>query len=246
MTFNTESISERLSHINSEALGIPGQGTIVSMIVKKKGVVRGGKVHDDDTVHVVLWAGFHYKALVDRSAAKLQQMWDSGTLFKDLTAESAMLGMYAVKMPDVAVAVQEINRTLAPRHGASHVGEVDANNDKRWGPVAVNGENVIGARVYIGPPGAIKPGDIYISGVKLGEKVLETSENGKWEPTSSPVVSVKKLIRSKLPLGLYAQYILSPDRLVSFHVGEDAAVDAKKHGVAIDPLAVRSLFKIAV
>jgi len=114
----------------------------------------------------------------------------------------------------------------------------------------VDGTTVNGAKVYVGAGNLMDPrapltGTIYIDGVKLGEKVLQPAPNGDWKAKHKPKTVVKNILRSWLPVGLYARYSLEKEGLLSIKVGSDASDHAKAEGVPVDPEAIRSLFKIA-
>jgi hypothetical protein len=55
----------------------------------------------------------------------------------------------------------------------------------------------------------------------------------------------KQIIKESLPVGLYCQYRLDPERVSEVHVAGDATKAAKAAKIPIDPDALRSLFKIA-
>ena len=109
---------------------------------------------------------------------------------------------------------------------------------------------VQGSRVYTGKgrsedPRAPVPGTIYVQGVKLGQRVVTPAANGPWRANSKPKTLAKDIIKEGLPVGLYCQYRLEPERVQAMAVGGKATKLAKKHGIGIDPDALRSLFKIA-
>jgi hypothetical protein len=191
-----------------------------------------------------VWTGFHYAALVERSHKKLHQLWDSGTLFHDLLKEVIDHGVYNATLTDVAEAVQEIDDSLSKViNSQGHFSQRDESDfPSFWEPLVVDGEVVLGAKVYKGQSKAIDKGSIYIDGVKLGEKVLEAAP--KWPVNSKPKTVLKDILRAKLPVGLYVRYSLSRDD-VTILIGDEAVTAAKTAGVLIDPSAIRSLFKIA-
>ena len=234
-----------------EELGTLDQGTLVSLQTRKKGVARGAKgsrmVYGDDLVHVLLWTGFEYKALVERSRRKLLALND-GTLIRKLTKVAHDHGFGGANTTDSSLAIQEVQAWLDQACAPSQAFLTD--DPGVWKPLVVNGTMVKGCRVYNGPAKpqdgrAPVPGRIYIQGMKLGEKILEAAPNGPWETQSSMKTSAKKLLRSQLPVGLYAQYVLEPNVVGDLKVGRAASAAAQLAGVLVDPEAVRSLFKIA-
>jgi hypothetical protein len=122
--------------------------------------------------------------------------------------------------------------------------------DSVWRPLRIDDTPVRGARVYNGieRPGderAPKPGTIYVQGVKLGEVVLKPAPNGEWQVRSKPKTIAKRKLKEKLPVGLYVQYKLDPQRCWDIRVAAQASAAAKEYGIPIDPEALRSLFKVA-
>jgi len=237
-------------------------GSVASLIVRKKGVARGPKgnrtVYGDDLVHVLLWTGFHYQALVERSFKKLHQMWGKGNLLRKLLKAVQDAGLTGANVEDVALAVQEIDESFlrvirtneaAPREETTQ-GDAPEAPKPVWEPLKVDGTVIRGAKVYKGggdltDPRAPLPGTIYIDGVKLGEKVLDPAPNGQWCPKQKAKTVAKDILRSWLPAGLYARYSLEQDRVQTIKVGADASAHAKAAKVPVDPEAIRSLFKVA-
>ena len=243
-------------------------GTLASLILRKKGVGIGPMgaqiVYNDDLVHVLLWTGFHYPELAEHSLKCLDTLWNTGTLARDLMAEAAAEGVQ-VDAGITVSGIHDIWNALRRASGGQDAASV-ANDfttlveqesamlsempSRNMEPYSTDGRVVTGVKVYTGPgtpadPRSTKPGTLYISGVKLGEVVLNEAPNGQWTPDRKPKTVVKQLLRAKLPIGRFVRYALDPDNLVSFKVGKDASASAKRGGVVIDPEAVRSLFKIA-
>ena len=237
-------LATKLSAISTDNLGV-GQGTMTSIVVKKVGTTVGAQAYGDDTVHVLLWTGFHYNALAERSHQKLQRMWEAGSLFKDLLKEGIDAGVYDATLEDASLAVQEVNATLLRNLRAAALANTD-NLGPVWRPLTVNGEVILGAKEYIGKNPEIPYGSIYLDGVKLGERIVIPAQFAKPPVKSKPKTVLKNLLMAKLPVGLYARYRLSTENLRDIRIGSDAAVHAKKAGVTIEPDNIRSLFKIAV
>lgn len=237
-------LKKKLAEIPADNMGV-GQGTMVSAIVKKMGVTQGSRTFGNDTVHVLLWTGFHQKALAERSYQRLQSLWWGGTFFRDLMAEAIAAGILDATMTDVAEAVQEVNASLV----AALQSKVDKDEEPLgnvWKPLFLDGQPVLGAKEYVGMNHAIPQGTIYLDGVKLGERIVTPAPFAKPPVNSKTKTLIKNLVRAKLPIGLYARYRLSAENLTDIRVGQDAAAFAKASGVPVDPMAIRSLFKIAV
>jgi len=257
----------KMAEVLSE-IGDLDQGTLVSVQLKKKGVQRGPAtarvIYDDDFVHVLLWSGFHYQALVERSFKKLHQLWGAGDLAKKLIKAVQDAGHLGVTVGDVMSAIQEIEESLlkviksgqkvedgnGESSRAEDTGEVEDSPKSVWTPLEVGGRIIRGAKVYNGDGDLTNPrapikGTVYIDGVKLGEKLLTPAKNGSWKANQKPKTVAKNILRGWLPIGLYVRYSLEPERLLSVKVGEAAGDFAKEESVPVDPHAVRSLFKIA-
>lgn len=228
------------------------QGTLLAARVHKMGSERGPKsrrvVYGDDTSLVVIWTGFKYRALIARSQKMLDREIQRGGYIEKL-ARRTLEEHEGATIEDVCEAIQEtrdwFRRVMAGGGAPSGepVGSV-------WEPLVVDGKVVRGSRVYTGParPDQIrapKPGTIYVQGVKLGEKLITPAANGPWRPDSKPKTLAKNLMKETLPVGLYCQYRLEPERVRDVAVGQDAVRMAKDYGVYIDPESLISLFKVA-
>lgn len=259
-------LAERLSEIAKL-----DQGTLALLNIHKKGVSRGPAgsktIYGDDFVEVLVWTGFDYLSLVQRSWKKLCAMQAEGNLVKTLVGEVQAAGYSAVTVADVCQAIQELSTNflnviqadeqeqarieagLPARQATADNGD-EAEQKSVWKPLEVDGQKVKGSKVYMGlgdpnNPRAPKPGNVYIDGVKLGEHILEPAGNGHWKAAHKPKTVAKDILRARLPIGLYVRYSLEPDRLLSVLVGDAASAKAKADNVPIDPSAIRSLFKIA-
>jgi len=231
-------------------VGALGQGTLVFLTVKKKGVKRAGQIYNDDLTQVLLWSGFHYRALVQRSMDQLD-MLDDGTLRRNLAGDLMLAGFENVKMDDVTLAVQKVResfqRVLRDAKDSDPEDESPRMEGSVFQPYVVNGQEVRGAKVYMGKggpdPRSPVPGTVYLDGVKLGEHCL--SEVEKWSPLSKGLTIAKTMLKSYLPIGLYARYALDESSLRSLYVGKEAAEKVRETPIAINPDAIRLLFKIA-
>lgn len=228
------------------------QGTLMCAMVHKMGDERGRAghkvVYGDDQVLVVIWTGFRYRALIARSKKMLDREIQRGGYIERL-ARQTLEEHEDTKIEDVCEAIQEtrdwFRKVLSGEEnsGTPPLGAI-------WEPLTIDGQQVQGSRVYTGParpelPRAPVPGTIYVQGVKLGEKMVTPAANGPWRPDSKPKTLAKGLMKESLPIGLYCQYKLTPERVSEIAVGKEAVAMAKKHGVGIDIDAVRKLFKIA-
>ena len=252
---NTNASDTNIAKVLAE-LGDSGQGNIASFVVRKKGVERGPagdkKIYDNELVHVLVWTGFQYKALVERSSRKLEEMIAKSPHFLQELAQATIdAGATDATIQDAAEALQEIQAHFHHVLEGRSAGPDDAFDDlpeSVWEPLKADGVAVKGVKVYRGPartddPRAPKPGSVYLDGVKLGEKVIE--EALPWTTKQKPKTVAKTLIRTGLPVGLYVRYALGPDALPTLKVGKDASEAAKVAGVAVDPDRIRLLFKIA-
>lgn len=264
---NTEAAQNQTNTLDTltasalSGIGSSGQGTLASIILHKKGTSRGVApnkvIYGNDFVHVLLWSGFSYKDLVERSHKKLHEIWAEGMLFKNLLKACIDAGHFEVTIDEVSEAVQELdaafNKILnggdyEPDDSVPATGE---GPQSVWEPLVIGGQVVQGAKVYVGhgntkDPRAPIKGTIYIDGVKLGEKVLQPAPNGQWLPKQKAKTVAKELLRAQLPVGLYVRYALVPEFVVEIKVGAEGATHAKTAGVPVEPDAIRSLFKIAV
>lgn len=222
------------------------QGTLAFLTVKKKGVTRGGLTYDDDVVQVLIWTGFSYWNLGERSLVKYHNMLPEKLISKVHAAVEAETGR-KIPFNDVCEAVQEMGASLNGFSGKPSSLEDDEDQPmdwpSNWEPLELQGQRVRGAKVYIGPrKGNMNPGQVYLQGMKVAEKVLEPAVNGHWTPKPNNKTAAKNLLKSWLPLGHYCQYILDPIRVSSLKVGRDATKAAKDAGLEIDPEKIRTLF----
>lgn len=230
------------------------QGTLLTAKVQKVGEERGPQgaklVYGDAQVHTLVWTGFSYRALIERSDKMLRKRLMKGGYIEQLARET-LEQHDGTTIADACIALQEVqewfHRVL---NGTTLTREQAMSNPSIWEPLRLGGKVVHGCRVYTGQarpeePRAPKPGCVYVQGVKLGEIVLAPPPNGEWRPDSKPKTIAKQLIKNGLPVGLYCQYRMEPERVSELMVDADAAKSAKAVGIPIDPDALRALFKIA-
>jgi len=229
--------------------GVDG-GTLVSIEVQKKGVERGPKgskkVYGNDRVHTLIWAGFDYGELVALADRYLLQMENTGTLVRTLLAEAERDGHTGITIATACAAVQEVRDSFRQVLNGS---ETESTNAHVFRPLVHDGEPIPGCKVYSGAGGSNPrspiPGTVYIRGVKVGERVLEPAPEGAWQTQSRPKTIIKNLLRRKLPIGRFVQYILSPDTGFKMRIGKEASEAADGDGVKLRARAVHDIIQLA-
>tara|TARA_Y100000310_G_scaffold91693_4_gene89172 strand:+ start:6849 stop:7625 length:777 start_codon:yes stop_codon:yes gene_type:complete len=256
ITFATNA-TESLHAAALEEIGHLDQGTLLFLQTRKKGVERGRGaklVYGDDLVQVLIWTGFSYQSLIERSQRKLDEMLKTGTPISTLTKAAHDHGDGGANVSDSSAAIQEtqawFSRVLADHKTKDGEDGAEEGPDSPWEPLRVNGVVVPMCRVYKGAarpgePRAPIPGHIYVNGMKLGEKVIEAATNGRWKAASSHKTIAKDILRSMLPVGLYSQYTLDPGLTAHLVAGQNAGKAAVAAGLPVNPEAIRQLFKIA-
>lgn len=221
-------------------------GTFTGLVTTKVGAVRGGVTYGNDQVHTVVFTGFRYNRLVQRSLDALQGMTNT-----DILAKASAKGK-TLDAPSVAAARDELvasfKATLAETNTST--------TDHVYEPLTWDGEPVRGGRVYkcvigkvnpetgkpyechcrdcTGDPKAPKSGTIYIQGLRVWNEVLVPAPNGPIPaPKSSPKTVAKDFIRSCLPISKYVSYRLEPGTDFLLRVGGTAAVEATKKGFLV-------------
>jgi hypothetical protein len=132
----------------------------------------------------------------------------------------------------IAEVAADLQRTLN--------GETEPTNGHVFEPLVVDGDQVRGCRVYVGPadetqePAAPK-GTIYLQGLIIGQKVLVPAENGKApESMSGPITVAKNLVRRLLPIGRYVSYKLEPGADWILNIGGEAVAAAETDDVQVN------------
>jgi hypothetical protein len=230
------------------------KGTFTGLVIRKEGVTRGRGpaklTYGDDLVHVVIVSGFRYERLVTRSLAKLNAL-----VVDDIVAEFSERGVKdgegnLVGKTEIEKAVADLRDSFT----STLAGTNESTTDHVFDPLVVEGETVRGARVYkcvagtehpchcrncTGDPKAPLPGQINLSGLKIGEVVLEAAKNGPVPPSKSRGdVVAKNILRSRLPVGRYVSYRLEPGDDYILRAGGTAALAADSAGVSLDPRKV--------
>jgi len=239
------------------ALADAAPGRFRGLIIRKTGVTRGRgaakQVYGDDLVHVVIFGGFDYARLVARSREQLQAMNPA-----DLVAEFARKGIVdgkgqAIRLADVCKAVADLDASFEKTLAGTNTSTVE----HVYEPLVVDGKAVRGGKVYrcvandpthackcrdcSGDAKAPVDGQINISGLKIGETVIDAAPNGPIPASKSRAdVVAKRVIRSRLPVGRYVSYRLEAGGDWILRVGPDAATAATKDGVTCDPKKVEA------
>jgi len=227
------------------------QGLVIRKVGKEAGRGADKKRYGDDLVHVILFGGFKYHGLVDRSRQVLQSMDPAA-----LVAEFALKGIKDgkgedIRLADVCIAIADLDKSF----NLTLEGENESTSDHVYEPLVVDGKEVRGCKVYkcvkddpdheckcrncTGDPRAAVPGQINLMGLKIGETVLETAVNGPIPASKSRAdVVAKNIIRNRLPIGRLVSYRLEAGADFILRVGPDAAAASTKDGVTLDSTQV--------
>lgn len=253
MTKQTNASAAMTAAVLAEARG----GTFSGLIIRKKGVQRGSgsakQTYGDDMVHVVLYTGFRYETLVQRSLDALQEM-DPAALVSEFAKRGITDGHgNAIRLADVCTAIRDLDDSFQK----SLAGTNSSTTDHVFEPLVVDGDVVRGARVYkcvasdptrkchcrdcTGDAKAPVDGQINLSGLKIGEKVIDPAPNGPIPPSKSRAdVVAKNVIRSRLPIGRYVSYVLEKNGDYVLNAGGAAAMACDTNGVTLDPARVQA------
>ena len=244
------------------SLAEANSGTFSGLIIRKKGKVVGGKNglrFGDHLVHVVLYTGFRYDNLIARSREALQAMNPS-----ELVAEFASRDIVAgngdpIRLADVCKAIADLDASF----DKSIAGTNSSTNDHVFEPLVVDGAVVRGARVYkcvasdptrkchcrdcTSDPKAPVDGQINLSGLKIGQKIIEAAVNGPIPLSKSRAdVVAKNVIRARLPVGRYVSYVLEKSGDYILRAGGAAAMACDEDGVTLDPTRVQAAADLLV
>jgi hypothetical protein len=218
-------------------------GNLLSFNARKVGLKRAGKVYDNDVVRVVLWAGYHYRDLAQRSLQEIQSLLDRGG-FVSRVAREALKEHPGVSLSMVCEALMETQAVLTRAANKEVVVSRGRGAPRSfWSPLWVRDTRVPGAWVYIGGPSADPkgpiPGSIFLQGIKLGEIVVEPAPNGSWQAEHAPKTVIRKRILSRVPCGLFVQYRMDPKDVWDIRSGE--RIDRE---VPLDVNALRDVIRI--
>lgn len=236
----------------SKLVDLPEQGTVFTATIHKVGEVHGSgaqrKVYGDDIKKVLIWTGFSHRSLIMRSNRILNFQLAKGGYIERL-ARATLEEHEGTTIEDVCYALQEVRDWFRRKLSVTLDEDTPPVSSGIWGPLFINGVKVRGCSIYNGrarpeDPRAPVPGTVYVRGLKLGEKMVTPAPNGKWTPDSKPKTVAKRIILERLPVGLYCQYRLSPDRVQGMAVADEAVRLAKDQKIPIDPGALTSMFKV--
>jgi hypothetical protein len=223
---------------------------LVLATLRKKGTVRGKgadkKIYGDDTSEVLILTGLDYKALVEKSVAKLEALEATGGLIKALRIETLEFCGQDVEIADVCAAIQETRDSLRKTLGGNQpIDPMMGVDPSVWEPLRVNGIAVKGCRVYVGEgdindPRSPAKGTIYLGGVKFGERILCPAPNGHWEAKSAAKTRAKNALRAMLPIGSWVSYALEPLNVLSMKVGAEASRIVNETGFPIREETMRA------
>lgn len=223
-------------------------GTFTGLITRKAGVERGSKDakvrYGDDEVHVCIFTGFNYTALVQRSLDALDGI-DLGALMSSAQAKGLKgwvgRGKNAVETDLTAQDFEDAAEELRDSFQATLDGTNESTTDAVFEPLVVDGETVRGCRVYKGQTDAAiergdkapaTPGTVYLQGLQVSSRVVTPAPNGPVPASqSAPKTIAKDMIRRTLPISRYVSYKLEPGGDYILRAGGAAIAQAEKSGV---------------
>lgn len=255
--------SNALSLANAVALASANKGTFTSLLTTKQGSKVGGVVYGDDTVLTVIVTGFRYDRLVQRSLDKLVNLTDAD-LARLIDGKTGMDGRgkgateRAVTLSDAQAARDELIASFMETLNGTN----EATTDHVYEPLVVTDENgasetVRGAKVYkcvagtahkcrcracTGDARAPIDGQINLSGLSIGSKVLTPAANGPAPATKSGAKTVAKdAIRATLPVARFVSYRLDPNAGWILKAGGAAVAAATNADVTVRESALEAL-----
>lgn len=222
----------------SEMMSALPVGRFVGLITRKKGkaVGRGAArmVYGDDETHVVIFTGFKYISLVQRSLDKAQTVTAQALLDECQRRGKTGKSGAPITLADCTKAIDDQIASFQATLG----GTSTSTTDHVYEPLTVNGESVRGCRVYSGSgnpsdPKAPVPGTIYLQGLKIGERILTPAPNGPIPASNSRGdVVAKGVLRSMLPVSRYVSYALEPGSDYILRAGK-AAIEGASDGTVV-------------
>jgi hypothetical protein len=237
-------------------------GTFTGIITTKRGVTRGKgadkKVYGDDQVHAVIFTGFKYERLVQRSLEQLPCI-DANEIVADAAKHGNVITVADVEMARTEL-MDSFIKTLA--------GTNESTTDHVYEALEVNGTKVVGGRVYkcvkgksnpdtnqpyscrcfdcTGDEKAPKDGTVYIQGLRIWSEILIPAVNGPVpEAKSAPKTIAKDGLRYRLPVSKYVSYAIPKGEDWILRVGGTAAIEATKAGFVVTPEVIAVLDKAA-
>ena len=233
------------SDLTATVLSAAKLGTFTGLVTTKKGEKRGGVICDNDKVHVVIYTGFKYEGLVERSLIALEGLSD-----QDILDEANSKGLVDGKgspltLADVEEARAELKASF--RRTLDSQMESTSTTSHVYDGLTVCNEKVRGGRVYkcqgtekcrcracTGDSRAPLDGTIYLQGLKIWEQVIEPAENRKPPVKSKAKVVAKNLLKSKLPVSRYVSYALEPGGEWILRAGGTAQIEATVKGFVMN------------
>ena len=234
---------------------------LMSVSVQKVGVERGPKGRktrfgDDHVLSVLLPTS--YTNLKTRDQESLDEaIAADANLFATLEAKAAAKGIQAwdgrgknaTQVPVTAADFEAAYDKMVESIGKTLAGTNTSTSEHVYETLAVDGQNVPCAKVYIGggnPDDKRTPvvGAIYISGVQVASHLIEAAVNGPIPASKSGGEAVaKRLITSwlKLPSRRWRQFRLQADESWRIKVGGDAALVCDTHKVTVSDDDVREV-----
>jgi len=255
--------SNALSLANALALANANKGTFTSLLTTKQGVEKGGVVYGDDTVLTVIVTGFKYDRLVQRSLDKVVAMTDAD-LARLIDGKTGMdgRGKSAVERAVTLADAQAARDELVASFMETLNGTNEATTDHVYEPLVIDdligpSETVRGARVYkcvagtahkcrcracTGDARAPIDGQINLSGLSIGSKVITPAANGPAPATKSGAKTVAKdAIRATLPVARFVSYRLDPNAGWILKAGGAAVTAATNADVTVRESALEAL-----
>jgi hypothetical protein len=246
-------------------LAAANSGTFTGLIYRKKGQERGSKGakvrFGDDLVHAVLYTGFRYETLVQRSLDALPTTPAEATSFADeivgyCVGRNIVAGNgNPITHGDVEQAVNSLRASFE----STLAGTSQSTTSHVYEPLMVNGETVRGARVYrcvaktgmsanacqcrecSGDRRAPVDGQTNILGLLIGEQVLEAAPNGPIPHAKSRGdVVAKRVIRKRLAIGRVRSYSIAPGDDTLVRAGGAAETLANENNVVLDADEIRT------
>jgi hypothetical protein len=226
------------------------RGTFTGLITRKVGEERGSKgaktTYGDDTVHVVLITGFSYEGLVQRSLEALPTVANADIVAEAESQHIRDKNGQPVTLADVATARAELEQSFRD----TLAGTNESTMDHVYDPLVVDGETVVGGRVYkcagsqghvpchcrtcSGDNRAPKPGTIYLQGLKVFEEVLTPAPNGPVPKAQSAAKTLaKNLLRKRLPVRRYVSFRLEPGTEFILRAGGTVEVEVTDRGFVV-------------
>lgn len=222
---------------------VPDKNTEAKLIIQKSGAKRGRgknrKVYGDDLVEVSLILRFKYDDLLESSIQELKKIRPEEIVV--LAADSGLTDRWG--KPVTTNHVKEAKKELLESLRKSLKGENESSTDEAFTPLEVDGKRVPGVRVYQGKNKDLDQRSIYLQGLKYEEHVLRPAENGPIPAPQSRGKSIaKRLLRQRIPVGLYSSYRLDADKPFLLNIEGTAPIHSKGDGVHFRKATKKEVF----